>query len=101
MMRADAARFAGVVPHGGRCAVDHRAVVIAHHGRSALSHQFEHFVDHPGRVAAIADEIAQKGIVGGALGLGVFKHGGEGFAIGVQIGDESNFHGEAEHAMNG
>ena len=84
---------AGVRVHAGHAAVGDGFVMVAQHGDGAVGDQGRDLVEHPGRVGAVADEVAQQRIARGALGAGVGKDGFEGLFIGMNIGDQGPAHG--------
>ena len=68
--------------------------MVALHGDGAgVRDLVAHHVDHPGRVGAIADEVAQQRKVRSALGAGMRQHGLEGLAVAVDVGDDGEAHG--------
>ena len=62
-------------------------------GQRALAHQAHDLIEHPGRIGAVADEIAQQRVVRGALRLCIGQHGLKGLPVGVDVGDEGPAHG--------
>ena len=51
-----------------------------------------HLVDHPARVGAVADEVAEEGVAVHALRGGVGHHRAHRFAVGVQVGEQGKAH---------
>ena len=70
----------------------HRVVMVAAHRDRALRDQVLHHRHHPGRIGAIADEVAQQRDAVGAMQMGLLETGLEGLAVGVNVGDQCNLH---------
>ena len=80
-------------PHLRPRTAHHGLVMVAEHGDRALADHVAHLVHHPGRIRAIADEVAQQHPALHALVSGMVEHGFDRFAVGMQVGDEGAFHG--------
>jgi hypothetical protein len=66
--------------------------VVAAHGNGAVRHELHDGVQHPARVGAVADVVAQEGIALGALCLRMVQYRLHRLAVGVQVGDQCQFH---------
>ena len=71
-------------------------VVVAAHGDRPLRHQVPHLLHHPRRVRPVAHEVAEEGQSVSTVQVGLFETGFEGFAVGVDVGDEGEFMGDPE-----
>ncbi|KDB53529.1 hypothetical protein X805_08940 [Sphaerotilus natans subsp. natans DSM 6575] len=68
--------------------------MVAAHRDRALRDQVLHHRHHPGRIGAIADEVAQQRDAVGAMQMGLLETGLEGLAVGMDVGDQCNLHVE-------
>ena len=55
--------------------------------------QATHLLHHGHGLAAVADQVAQQCELFGALGAGVLQAGVQGLAVGVDVGQQGDFHG--------
>ena len=87
-LRAQLAAVAGV---GGRR--QGHGVVIAQHTQGSLLGQVAHLLHHGHGLAAVAHQVAQQRKLFGAVGAGVLQAGVQGLAVGVDVGQQGDFHG--------
>jgi hypothetical protein len=80
--------FARFRVHGGTRLARGGGIMIALHRNGAARHVLHDRLHHPGRVGAVADEVAGKRVLVGALLLGVRQAGAERLPVGVQVGHQ-------------
>ena len=85
------ALFPLVLDVAGR--VQRHVIVVAAHGPGALLDGLHDRVQHLGGRAAVADQIAQERQLRGGLGAGVVHAGLQGLEVGVDVGEQGQFHG--------
>ena len=78
--------------HIGARLGEHGFIVVAEHANRTVFAQAADGIDHPRRIGAITDQIAEKGKLVGTDGFGVGEAGGECFAVGVDIAQEADTH---------
>ena len=75
-------------------------VISANHHRAGLDHAGD-AIDDPVRIRAVAHEVAEKDVAVDLGALGVGKAGGQGLAVGMDVGEEGDQHDDPGASADG